>query len=305
MNVSKIILGCEQLGGKDHGKIDLVKLTKAFRESLNLGISSFDSAGIYNLGKSEKNLSKIFKNDIEKLFIITKGGLNYKFSKGSNRASVYRQFDKDFIKHSIKLSSERLKMKQIPLFLIHYPPLDKKVMIDLCQSLEKFKKEKKILNYGFSNIDYKLFNFAYKEFEIYAIENSLNLFNFKKNILTFKKINPKVKKIAHSVLAQGMLSGNINSNTKFSKSDRRNRMSFFSTAKIRTNYKKILKLKKISINYNVTTAALSLSYILNSKHVDSVIIGIKNVEQLKQNLSCLNFAMEDKIKKKIDDIFIK
>ena len=154
MELSKIILGCEQLGGKDHGKINFPEISKAFKVSLDFGINTFDTAAIYNLGQSEKNLEKILKSKINTVNIITKGGLNYKFSKGVDRANVYQQFDEDFLRANINSSLKRLKLKQLPLFLIHYPPKTNRDMVEICKSLEKFKKQKKILNYGFSNIDY-------------------------------------------------------------------------------------------------------------------------------------------------------
>jgi len=303
MELSKIILGCEQLGGKDHGKINFTEISKAFKVSLDLGINTFDTAAIYNLGQSEKNLKKILKSKINIANIITKGGLNYRFSKEAVRASVFQQFDEDFLRANINSSLKRLKLKQIPIFLIHYPPKTNRNMIEICKSLEKFKKEKMILNYGFSNIDYKLFNFAYKNFEIYAMENSLNLFNFHDQIKNFKNVNKKVKKIAHSVLAQGMLSGKYTAKTVFPNTDRRHRMNFFFKENAKINFLKVLKLKKIALKYNTSPVVLSLSFLLNSQYVDSIIVGVKNSKQLFNNLSSLNFNMNEKVKKDINSIF--
>jgi aryl-alcohol dehydrogenase-like predicted oxidoreductase len=302
MELSKIILGCEQLGGKDHGKINFTEISKAFKVSLDLGINTFDTAAIYNLGQSEKNLKKILKSKINIVNIMTKGGLNYRFSKQAIRANVYKQFDEDFLRENINSSLKRLQLKQIPIFLLHYPPKTNRNMIEICKSLEKFKKEKKILNYGFSNIDYKLFNFAYKNFEIYAIQNSLNLFNFHDQIKNFKNVNKKVKKIAHSVLAQGMLSGKYTAKTVFPNTDRRHRMNFFKENN-KKNFSKVLKLQKIALKYNTSPAVLSLSFLLSSQYVDSIIIGVKNLKQLFNNLSSLNFHMNKKIEKDINSIF--
>ena len=303
MHFSKIILGCEQIGGKDHGNLNLSELTKTFKEALKFGINTFDTAGIYNLGKSEENLYKIFKSKVHDINIITKGGLNYHFLDGEKRAKVFSQFDESFLRQNVEQSCKRLRLKSIPLFLIHYPPNNKATMVKICKSLEKFKKEKIIQNYGFSNIDYKLFNFAYRDFEIYAIENSLNLFNFRDQIKNFNKINKKVKKIAHSVLAQGMLTGKYDIKNRFLKSDRRHRMDFFSKANMQKNFSKITKLKKIADEYNSSPAILSLSFLLNCSNLNSIIIGVKNLKQLQQNVSALNYNFNEKTKLDLMDIF--
>ena len=72
MNLSRIILGCEQLGGKDHCNINFSQVFKVFKKSIKFGINTFDTASIYNLGKSEINLKKIFKKNINKVDIIKK-----------------------------------------------------------------------------------------------------------------------------------------------------------------------------------------------------------------------------------------
>ena len=304
MSLSRIILGCEQLGGKDHGKINFSQIFKVFKKSIKFGINTFDTASIYNLGKSEINLKKIFSKNINKLNIITKGGLNYKFlKKNKKRAIVYNDFSEEFLRTNINESRNRLNIKRIPLFLIHYPPKDKKTIINVCRYLENFKKENLILNYGFSNIDYKLFNYAYGKYKIFAVENSLNLFNYKKQIKNFKNIHPDVKKIAHSVLAQGFLSGKYTSVKIFPKSDRRHRIDFFSKKNFSKNYQKILKLKVIADKLGTSIPVLSIGFILQSNYVDSVIIGVKNQNQLNQNLSSLNFKIDKNSVRQILKIF--
>lgn len=303
MHLSKIILGCEQIGGKDHGYINKNALKKIFLNSLKFGINTFDTAAIYNLGESEKNLHKIFGKKLKNLSIITKGGLDYEFSNKSIRAQVFKRFDKPFLEKSILSSLKRLKLDILPLFLVHYPPEDKKTILDVCSYLEDFKKNKLISEYGFCNIDYKLFNYAYKKFKIFAVQNSLNLFNYKKQIINFKKIDTKVKKIVHSSLAQGMLSGKYSNKSNFSKSDRRNRMEFFSKKNLYKNYKKVLSLSKISDELNTTSATLALSYLINCRYVDSVIVGIKNISQFNDALNAIKINLKKNTIKKIEKIF--
>ena len=303
MHLSKIILGCEQIGYIDHGYINKKALENVFLNSVKFGINTFDTASIYNLGKSEINLKKIFNKNINKLNIITKGGLNYKFLKKKRRAAVYKDFSEEFLRNNIKQSCNRLNIKRIPLFLIHRPPKDKKTLINVCRYLETFKKENLILNYGFSNINYKLFNYAYSKFKIFAVENSLNLFNYKRQIQNFKNIHPNVKKIAHSVLAQGFLSGKYTSEKIFPKSDRRRRMDFFSKKNLAKNYQKILKLKIIADKLGTSIPILSIGFLLQSNYVDSVIIGVKNENQFNQNLSSLNFTIDKNILRQILKIF--
>jgi aryl-alcohol dehydrogenase-like predicted oxidoreductase len=303
MSFSKIILGCEQIGGKDHGYVNKKVLRNIFLNSLKFGINTFDTAAIYNLGKSEENLAKFFGKKLKKLNVISKGGLDYKFLKTSKRAKVFKRFDKKFLEEGILLSCKRLSLNTIPLFLIHYPPDDEKTIINVCSNLEQFKKKKLIAQYGFCNIDFKLFNYAYEKFKIFAVQNSLNLFNYKEQIINFKKIDGRVKKIVHSALAQGMLSGKYTLQSKFSKFDRRSRMNFFLKKNLYKNYKKVSILNKLSHELNTSSAILSLSYLINCRHVDSIIVGIKNISQFNECLNAISFDLKKNIKKKIEEIF--
>ena len=61
MQVNRIVLGCEVLGGNDWGNYDHNEAIRTVHEAYDRGIKSFDTADIYGLGISEIELGKIFK----------------------------------------------------------------------------------------------------------------------------------------------------------------------------------------------------------------------------------------------------
>ncbi|MGH8130965.1 MAG: aldo/keto reductase, partial [Steroidobacteraceae bacterium] len=57
-SVSRIAVGCEQLGGTDWGEYDRAETIRAVARAADLGINVFDTADVYSLGESERALAK-------------------------------------------------------------------------------------------------------------------------------------------------------------------------------------------------------------------------------------------------------
>ncbi len=68
---------------------------------------------------------------------------------------------------------------------------------------------------------------------------------------------------------------------------------------------KLKKLKQISEDLGMTMSQLSLSWCLKNKNVSSVILGVSNIEQLKENLKAseLKEKITDEIYNEINNIF--
>ena len=61
------------------------------------------------------------------------------------------------------------------------------------------------------------------------------------------------------------------------------------------NKKKITKLNLVSQKYNKPCSSIAIRWALDSGCIDSAIVGVKNIEQLKENICCLdwNLSKED------------
>ena len=74
MDLNKIIIGCDQLGGSDWGETNIKDVMNAIKYAYERGLRRFDTADVYGLGLSEARLSSLFfkKSDIK---ITTKIGI--------------------------------------------------------------------------------------------------------------------------------------------------------------------------------------------------------------------------------------
>ncbi len=67
----------------------------------------------------------------------------------------------------------------------------------------------------------------------------------------------------------------------------------------------VQQLQRIAENENISIGQLALNYVLQNKNIDSVIIGVDSIEQLKQNLSYARFTISEKIIQDICEIHVK
>ena len=121
LNVSRIILGCEPLGGTDWGDFNLEDAKNAVRHALELGINTFDVADVYGLGQAEEVLAEALGQRRHDSIIITKFGVNWRTSEFQARAETFRDASPKHVRSALEASLRRLKIEYIPLYLIHWP----------------------------------------------------------------------------------------------------------------------------------------------------------------------------------------
>ena len=106
--VSKIYLGCEQLGGTDWGNYDIEETIKLSQYAIKLGFHGFDVADCYALGLAEERLSNVIKRSDNRISFITKGGVRWKKQKG--RAITWKDSSPEYL---------QIAIKKVPVLLYH------------------------------------------------------------------------------------------------------------------------------------------------------------------------------------------
>ena len=94
--------------------------------------------------------------------------------------------------------------------------------------------------------------------------------------------------VAYNVLASGLLSGKYDENSKFNESDRRSRLESFSEINMKKNISKLKELRKLSELENSSILEHSLKWISRNKSVQFAITGIKNKQQIEENIIAFN-----------------
>jgi L-glyceraldehyde 3-phosphate reductase len=264
------------------------------RKAFDSGITHFDLANNYGPppGSAEENFGAIMKKDFgghlrDELIISTKAG--YLMWPGP-----YGEWgSRKYLVSSLDQSLKRMKLDYVDIFYSHRPdpdtPLEETMM-----ALDHIVKSGKALYAGVSNYEAPM---AREAFQILKNLGTPCLIHQPKYSMFVRWVENGlldvleefgVGCIPFSPLAQGLLTDRylkgIPEGSRASKSH-----GYLKSAEI-TNDKldKIMRLNEIAGRRNQSLAQMALSWLLKDKRITTVLIGVSSVDQLKNNLDCLN-----------------
>jgi aryl-alcohol dehydrogenase-like predicted oxidoreductase len=289
--ISRITLGCEQLGGTDWGVYNKRALNGTIKKALEEGINTFDTADVYGLGASEEFLANALKSVINKVVIISKFGVSWKKQKYKRRAEIFINGSPKYFEKALEASLKRLKIESIPIYFLHKPDPNTPINETL-EAMQKQKKLGKIQNIGISNSPLNLIKNADSTGIINCVQISCNLLNYDKmkHIIEYCK-EKKINIFIYGALAQGILTGKYNEYSLFSKNDRRHRLEHFIGTQLINNMKIVEKMKAKTKGLQVTLSQVALKYLLDMPEITSLIVGAKTPLQIKENVGAINIKL--------------
>ncbi|HWQ60807.1 MAG TPA: aldo/keto reductase [Negativicutes bacterium] len=292
LKVSKIIFGCESLGGTDWGKVDVPAVQAAVAHAWDRGVTTFDVADVYGLGRAETALAEALGSRRHDAVIVTKFGVNWRQGKAGSRAETFKDVSPAHARQAAEDSLRRLKIDCIPLYLVHWPD-PRTPPEDTLGALEELKTAGKIRNYGLSNFPAAQIvkpagcsgpvaaEFAYSLVNNGAAEKSLLAACRRQGTAT----------LAYGVLAQGLLTGKYNAAATFAADDRRHRLSQFQQDSWEKNGPLLARLRETAERYGKTMAQVAIRWILDDRDVTCAIVGAKSVGQVDANLGTLGWRL--------------
>ncbi|MFC4322871.1 aldo/keto reductase [Litchfieldia salsa] len=152
---SRLALGCMGFGGgwnkdpitRDH----VVQAEKAIDTALSIGITMFDHADIYTMGKAEEVFGEILKEKPslrEDIILQSKCGI--RFPEGN--VPVRYDFSRDYILSSVDGILKRLNTEYIDILLLHRPdPLMEPEQVS--EAFNTLKQSGKVKHFGVSNMN--------------------------------------------------------------------------------------------------------------------------------------------------------
>lgn len=261
-NLRKIIIGTAHFGVKYGINND----KENFKNLLNV-INYLNKNKVELFFDCSENYHNSFRL-IKKLLKLKKFQFKIIYKIDVNTHLKSKDVLKDYLKHKIKKFCKNLELKNenIILMLHNENLIFKKNFHFLYEILLNLKKEKSVLDFGYS-----IYNFKKLKKKIFKFKpNILQLpFNMADRSISNKELeiikNYKIKIHARSIFLQGMLM------RKFDELP-----------------KKFYKFKKywetFEINLNMSNAEKELSlliYVFNNKNIDKIIIGNTNLAQLQ------------------------
>jgi len=304
---SEVSLGTWQLGSKWGDPFSEKDAQDTLEAAFDAGVNFFDTADVYQDGKSQQALAKFIKGKEDKVFISTKVGRR----SDPHVASAYTE--KNITKY-VEDCLTNLDVDALDNVLLHCPPTAVYYEPEAFFTLDKLKQEGKIKNYG---VSVEKVEEAMKalDYNISSVEIIYNMFRLRPADNFFKMAKEHdVGIIARVPLASGLLSGKYTLQTTFGKNDHRttNRHGeefdageTFSGVDYATGVKAANELDQ-RLGAGNKLAQMALRYILMSDAVSTVIPGASKPEQITRNVAAADLpAFTDEQMAIVRDVYDK
>ena len=281
--LSALCFGCEPLGGRDWGDVDVSAIEAAIRDSVELGVNFFDTAAVYGLGDSERRLSIALGARRHDVVIATKGGLRWSEAPADGRAKVFRDSSKCSIRLGVEDSLRRLRLNRLPIFYVHWP--DER--IDLAETfgeLHELQERQLIAAVGVSNFSVPQIQMASRHCRVDYLQIPVNCLS-PTEIDSFSPycLANGISIVAYNVLARGLLTGKLTESESFPASDRRSRLPQFQRDALSLSLAEVRAVAESARVVGKSLVEYAFSWVLERPAVVSAIAGIKNSQQLREN----------------------
>jgi aryl-alcohol dehydrogenase-like predicted oxidoreductase len=292
--ISELCFGAMTFGGKGFwkaiGELGADAGKALCQRAIDGGINFFDTADVYSEGESERILGEALRGRRQQVVIATK--VRGRVGSGPNDVGLSRAH----IMASVDASLKRLSTDYVDLYQIHgfdpFTPLDETV-----RALDDVVSSGKARYVGASNLA------AWQLAKSLGISAGAGLSRFEslqayytiagrdlERELVPLLVSEKVGLMVWSPLAGGLLSGKFVRDAKGPAQARRTNFDFPPVDKERA-FACVDVMREIGREHGVSIAQVALAWLLHQPVVTSVIIGVKSIDQLEDNLKSVDLKL--------------
>jgi len=283
LKVSEISLGAWVTFG---GPVDEPSAIEMLHAAFNQGVNFFDNADIYAGGQSEGVMGKVI-HELPRTDLVVSSKVFFPTTPGPNGRGLSRKH----IFEALHASLRRLDTDYLDLYFCHRFDPDTPLE-EVMQSMDILVRQGKILYWGTSEWSASQIAQAYGLARQYGLippsaeQPQYNLFHRQR---VEEELEPVCKEFGlglttWSPLYSGILSGKYNEGIPEGSRASLPDMGWVLDRITPNTIHKVRQLTALAQELNLTTAQLSIAWILRRKEVSSVISGATRVEQLDENL---------------------
>ena len=281
LEVSALGLGCMGMSFGFGPAMDKKEGISLIRAAVERGVTFFDTAEVYGAYTNEELVGEALAPLRGKVAIATKFGFKIDPNTGKQAGLDSRPAH---IKEVAEASLKRLKTDVIDLLYQHR--VDPNVPIEeVAGAVKELIKEGKVKHFGLSEAGVKTIRRAHAVQPVAALqsEHSLWLREPEKEVIpTLEELG--IGFVPFSPLGKGFLTGKINEDTKFDKSDFRNIVPRFTEENRKANQAMVDVLSKFAQQKKATPAQVALAWLLAQKPWIVPIPGTIKLHRLEENI---------------------
>ncbi len=268
--------------GKDYGASDV---QQAFQVSLAAGVTFFDTAEVYGLGKSEELLGQFIQATETPVVVATK------------YFPLPWRFKPQAVADALTASLKRLQLPTVALYQVHWPFDFLMGQKALMNALADEVKQGRIQSIGVSNYSASQMHQAHSYLAERGIPLAVNQVQYS---LLHRKIESNgvlnaakalgMTILAYSPLAQGLVTGKYRVATYQSPTGARRLDPRFSKDGLRKIEPLINVLQAVGESHGKTPAQVALNWLMGQGNVVPI-PGAKNAQQAEQNAGGLGWSL--------------
>ncbi|TXI90694.1 MULTISPECIES: aldo/keto reductase [unclassified Cupriavidus] len=291
--VSELCLGTMTFGGSGAvwsqiGTLQQADVDQIVASALEAGINFIDTANVYSDGQSEIMVGQALRNlnvPRENVIVATKG-----FGESGTRSINSRGLTRHHLLDAARASLARMQLDHIDLYQLHgFDPATP--MEETLEALDLLVRQGLVRYVGVSNWA------AWQIVKALGIAERRHLPRFASlqayYTLAGRDVEREILPMLHSEglglmvwspLAGGLLSGKFGRDRENEAGSRRTTFDF-PPVNVERAYNAIDAMRELAQARRVSVAQIALAWLLHQKPVTSVIIGVKRMEQLADNIA--------------------
>lgn len=281
LEVSAIGLGCMGMSFGYGPAADKKKMISLIRSAVERGVTFFDTAEVYGPFTNEELVGEALAPLHDQVVIATKFGFELDSTTGKQAGLDSRP---EHIKEVAEASLKRLKTDVIDLFYQHR--VDPNVPIeDVAGAVKDLIQQGKVKHFGLSEAGVQTIRRAHAVQPVAALQSEYSLWwrEPEAEVLpTLEELG--IGFVPFSPLGKGFLTGKINEDTQFDKTDFRNIVPRFTPENRKTNQALVDLIGKFAQQKKATPAQIALAWLLAQKPWIVPIPGTTKLHRLEENI---------------------
>lgn len=287
LEVSALGLGCMGLSFAYDPVPDRQQGIALLRAAVERGVTFFDTAEVYGPFANEELLGEALAPFRGQVKIATKFG--FRLDERGRLTGMDSRPQR--IREVTDASLRRLKVETIDLLYQHR--VDPEVPIEeVAGTVKDLIREGKVKHFGLSEAGPQTIRRAHAVQPVTALQSEYSLWwrEPETEILpTLEELG--IGFVPYSPLGRGFLTGKIDENTQFDKSDFRNIVPRFTPEARKANQSLVALLEQLATQKQVTPAQLALAWLLAQKPWIVPIPGTTKLHRLDENLGALDIEL--------------
>ncbi len=314
--LTPITFGAWAIGGFMWGGAKREDALEAINTSIDLGMTTIDTAPVYGMGASELLVGEAIKGKRDQVEILTKCGLKWEeqdrdffFSTqdpSGKSVNIYKNGTKESIIRECEDSLRRLGTDYIDLYQLHWP-VPSTPIEETMEAFNVLLKQGKIRYAAVCNFDTEQLEEAMQFTPLISnqVPYSMVKRDIEEDVVPFCRAN-ELGILAYSPMQRGLLTGKFSPDHEFNTGDSRAESPYFQPENIKKTNAFLDDIKEIADEKNVTLAQLVLRWTIEQPGITCALAGARNPKQVRDNIGAVEFSLEreelERINSKLENL---